>query len=124
MVAHRAACLWYNAGALPGDASEGRPAYFIASDMTDDLTQHDRRKRRCPMLGHEIAFSYCRTTDSDVPCRRILDCWWEQFDVEAFFRLHYGQQELQKLLSPQPGKLTSLIDLIEKAKKASKQQED
>jgi len=91
--------------------------------MTDDPTQHDWRRRRCPLLGHEITFAYCRSTDSGVPCRRILDCWWEQFDVEEFLRLHHGEEELRRILSPSPDKLTSIIDLIEKAKKASRKKD-
>ena len=33
------------------------------------------------MLGHPVEFSYCRTTGSDSLCRKILDCWWEEFLV-------------------------------------------
>ena len=53
------------------------------------ITEHDAKKRRCPMLGHEVAFSYCREPGSETPCRKIFDCWWETFDVSAFINDHY-----------------------------------
>jgi hypothetical protein len=46
------------------------------------LEQHDADVLpRCRRLGHEITFAYCRRENFGKPCRLILDCWWERFDV-------------------------------------------
>jgi len=56
--------------------------------------QYDQRQRRCPRLGGPVTFLYCRTCgDETMPCFKVLDCWWELFDVVAFF---------QKVLSHSP----------------------
>lgn len=70
------------------------------------------------MLGHEIHFSYCRAPGRDLPCRRIFDCWFEAFDVQAFIRRHFGEADIQQILAPPTDKVTTLMDLIEKAKRS------
>ena len=37
--------------------------------MADDVNQH---KRRCPRLGHDLTFEYCRSTDGGVPAEWAL----------------------------------------------------
>ena len=86
--------------------------------MTDPIDIHDKRSRRCPMLGHDVSFSYCRQPAADLPCRRVLDCWWETFDVEAFLRAHLDEQTLQRMLAPRQDKMTSLVELIQRAREA------
>jgi len=40
----------------------------------------------CPKLWHLVPFSYCRREDGRRPCARALDCWYDNFLVEVFFR--------------------------------------
>ena len=87
--------------------------------MAEDITAHDGRRRRCPMLGHDVPFSYCRTPGRQLPCSRIFDCWGETFDVGAFIRRHFSQDDIARILAPPKDKAASLIELIEKARKAS-----
>ena len=69
------------------------------------LNEHDQDVLpRCPRLGQEITFGYCRQEAGRKPCRLIMDCWWERFDVRSF--LH----------APPPSKVLSLVDLIQQAK--------
>lgn len=75
------------------------------------------------MLGHEVAFSYCRTPGSDVPCRKIYDCWWETFDVATFMKNHYDEETLGKITAPPPPKTATLLDLIEQAKRRCRPEE-
>lgn len=113
-----AGLIWYNPGVLP-QPDRRKDAHFLAGPtMPDDVNQHDHRERRCPMLGHEVAFSYCRAPASKLPCRRIFDCWWETFDVEGFMRRHYGEDDIEKVLAPRKDKMLSIVELIEKARKA------
>jgi len=78
---------------------------------------HDQRSRRCPMLGHPLTFAYCRAPGSSRPCRKILDCWWETFDVEIFIRSCYGDESLEEIAAPPKEKVLTLLELIEQARK-------
>lgn len=85
--------------------------------MADDITRQDHRRRRCGMLGHEVPFSYCRRPGGDAPCRKILDCWWQTFDVVSFMREHHTEEEIQQILTPGKDKRVSLVELIQRAQK-------
>jgi hypothetical protein len=87
--------------------------------MSDTIAEHDERQRYCPALGHEVDFAYCRSTGSAQPCGRMLDCWWEVFDIAAFVRANYGPETLQRLSSPRPGKAATLLDLVRQAQQRS-----
>jgi hypothetical protein len=91
--------------------------------VTDGIGSRDELSRRCPMLGHNLNFSYCRKPGSDVPCRKIFDCWWEEFDVEGFIRAHYGDDMIGRILAPRPEKTVTLADLIDKARRGGRTEE-
>ncbi len=74
-------------------------------------------KIRCPKLGHEVDFNYCRKENNGLPCARALICWSSYFDVEAFFKKELSEQEWKMAFeTPPKPKLLSLLELIEKAK--------
>lgn len=83
------------------------------------ITQYDKEKKRCPMLGHDIGFDYCRQPGQEIPCRKIFDCWYEKFDIVEFIKQEYGGKMVQKIQTPPKPKMQSLLDLIEQAKKAN-----
>ena len=89
--------------------------------MCEEITANDQRSRRCPKLGHPVPFSYCREPGQTLPCGKIADCWWEAFDIAAFLRAHYDEETLQTILAPRQPKLTSIVELIEKARNSAKQ---
>lgn len=76
-------------------------------------------ERRCPRLGGPVSFSYCKQSGEDLqPCFKIIDCWWETFDVVRYLKDHLPEGQFSKLLAAKPRpKIASLVDLIEKAKK-------
>jgi hypothetical protein len=80
-------------------------------------TQYDSKMTRCPKLGDEITFSYCLREAGDLPCARIIRCWQAAFDVTALLKelLSGGQWEIFTSASPE-NKISSLVDLIERAK--------
>lgn len=82
-------------------------------------TSQDHRCRRCPRLGHEVAFAYCRCMPEGRACPRVLDCWWEIFDVQGYLRANLPGEEFQTLVEKRPPKpkVISLIELIEQAKR-------
>ena len=78
---------------------------------------------RCPRLGHQIYFSYCRSENSGLPCFKTLDCWFEHFLVEEHLRQEIKPEEWKKIFErPLKPKALSLIELIEKAKKEKKEE--
>ena len=85
--------------------------------MSDGIEGYDHRRRRCPMLGHELSFAYCRAPGKDLPCRKILDCWFETFDVRAFVREHFTDEQIRQALAPPADKMNTLVDLIQRARK-------
>ena len=91
------------------------------------IDEHDRRARRCPRLGHEVPFQYCRqgsrVSGSDCPCRKILDCWFEAFDVEEFVRAYYGAEAIEKISAQPKDKLTSIVEMIQQAQKTMDQKD-
>jgi hypothetical protein len=73
---------------------------------------------RCPRLGHQISFSYCRRENMGKPCFKILDCWFNHFPVEEHLKKELTAEEWEGLLDrPVKSKVSSLIELIEQAKK-------
>jgi len=80
------------------------------------IEQHDEKTRRCPILGHDIAFAYCRVPGREIPCPRIFDCWWEWFDIKAFMDAHYDRETIAQVLAPPKPKMLTLCELIDKAK--------
>jgi hypothetical protein len=72
---------------------------------------------RCPRLGQEIKFSYCRQESGKLPCARIVDCWSPVFDVETFLKETMPSEQWQKFSSlPAKDKIINILELIEKAK--------
>lgn len=55
---------------------------------------HDDLDIRCPLLGSSVDFGYCSTCDDNrSPCFKIFDCWWERFDVVAYFKDMLSEEE-------------------------------
>ncbi len=85
------------------------------------LNEHDQNiLLRCRRLGHEVTFGYCRRETGGKPCRLILNCWWEQFDVRPFLRANLAEEDMAQVErasdSPPPTKVLSLVELIQQAK--------
>ncbi|NLG18865.1 MAG: hypothetical protein GX556_16185 [Fibrobacter sp.] len=81
------------------------------------LTEHDKIERLCPMLGHEISFSYCRKPGQEIPCRKVFDCWWERFDIQAFISENFSTEVQNTLREPPKQKIHSLLEIIEQARR-------
>lgn len=75
----------------------------------------------CPKLGHTIPFSYCmRARMDDVgrvkPCIKIMDCWWETFDIASFLKDNLSESDFEELVHKKPAsRAAGLFDAIEKA---------
>jgi hypothetical protein len=73
---------------------------------------------RCPRLGGEVTFAYCQREQGDLPCSRVILCWQAHFPVEEYFRERLTEEEWKACFdSPGQDKMTTLVELIEAAKK-------
>lgn len=71
---------------------------------------------RCPRLGHNLGFSYCRIENNGKPCFKALDCWFEHFEVQAYFEARLDPDTLQQVFhQPPKPKMLSLFELIKQA---------
>jgi len=70
------------------------------------------------MLGHEVPFTYCRTQEGNRLCGRILDCWWQTFDICGFLKENLTEAEFAAVAAPppRPPKVATLAELIAQAK--------
>jgi hypothetical protein len=76
---------------------------------------------RCPRLGHQIGFSYCRSESRGLPCFKVLDCWHEHFMIEEYLRDELSSEDWNKTFhAPPKPKALSLVELIEQAKQRNK----
>jgi len=78
----------------------------------------NENKIRCPRLGHQIHFSYCRQENQGLPCFKTLDCWHTHFNVQDFLRTELTEEQWEKVFTRRvKPKMLSLLELIEQAKK-------
>ena len=89
-----------------------------------DQPPEDSFQIRCPRLGHQIYFSYCRMENQGLPCFKVLECWSGHFLVEDYLRKELTPDEWLQISERKPkSKVLSLVELIEQAKKRKKETE-
>jgi hypothetical protein len=79
--------------------------------------------RRCPRLGNPVPFKYCKTCgDDQQTCFKIIDCWWEYFDIVQYLKDNLPGEQFNRLIAAEPPKnrVTSLVELIEQARQRNK----
>jgi len=81
--------------------------------------EFDSEEIYCRKLGHHLGFSYCRRERGGLPCPRILECWARRLPVREFLKSNYSPEELAPIGRPAPGKASTLISLIEAARKSA-----
>ncbi|MFP3980561.1 MAG: hypothetical protein ACLFUY_04140 [Desulfobacterales bacterium] len=79
----------------------------------------DNMELRCPRLGSLIPFRYCLISgEGDLPCMKIMDCWWEFFDVDAYLKENLPAEAYNKLVTAQPrSKVATIVEIAEEAKR-------
>jgi hypothetical protein len=87
------------------------------------IEQYDNNTIRCPRIGGDVNFLFCRTENNMLPCRWIVGCWKEHMDIDTFLEDNYTEEELDQIFAPPKPKIESLVNLVEKAKKDTKQNE-
>ncbi len=81
------------------------------------MSEYDGLFIRCPRLGHELTFSYCRKEAGKLPCPRIVTCWSARFPVEEHLRAEMPEDDWERFLLQKPReKMASLLEIIERAR--------
>jgi len=78
------------------------------------VKQYDSFEKRCPLLGHQIQFSYCRQSESGKPCSRILRCWSDSSPIQSYITEFFGSDEMQRLTNSSKNKICTIVELINK----------
>lgn len=87
------------------------------ADLADEGA-YDHLEIRCPKLGGQVTFGYCRREEGRLPCRRSLVCWRLYFPVEAYLRARMREEDWQLcFVSPAKSRLDVLLECIEAAKR-------
>jgi hypothetical protein len=82
----------------------------------------DTYQIRCPKLGHQIYFSYCRQENMGLPCFKTLDCWYIHFQVMDYLKNELTVEEWQESFEkPAKPKMLSLVEILEQVQKRSKE---
>jgi hypothetical protein len=87
------------------------------------IEQYDDKTIRCPRVGGEVNFKFCRSENNMLPCRFIIGCWQGKLDINAFLAEHYSEEEQARIFAPPKPKIESLVGLMEKVRK-EKQEDD
>ncbi|MEN8140360.1 MAG: hypothetical protein ABFR97_03955 [Thermodesulfobacteriota bacterium] len=80
----------------------------------EDLKKFDDREWYCPMLGHTIGFSYCRTMQDGLPCGRIRNCWFELLPIQDFVQANYSEDERNAIFKPPKSRAENLMATLER----------
>jgi len=81
------------------------------------MKEHNDRIIRCPKLGDEVNFKYCRVVNNQLPCGWIVGCWRMRMDINHFLASHYSMEQLDQIFAPPKPKIQTLLELIEQSKK-------
>ena len=88
------------------------------------IEEHDTLIIRCPQLGGEVPFHYCRTTNENLPCRKIIICWEFRIEIGKFLNENFSLDQIQRALTPPiKTRMDTILELIEKAKKVKEETE-
>ena len=86
------------------------------------ISVFDDKEGYCRILGHYLPFSYCRCCQEGYPCSKVLDCWFEKFDVKKFIEENFSAEEIEQFLQPPKSKMQTLMTLIQQAQKRIKKE--
>jgi hypothetical protein len=79
--------------------------------------RYDSLQIRCPRLGGEVTFAYCRVEGGDIPCIRIIACWQSCLPVAGYLEEILTPAQAERFAELRPrDKVVTLIELIEAAK--------
>ncbi|MBW2527524.1 MAG: hypothetical protein JRI23_25305 [Deltaproteobacteria bacterium] len=73
---------------------------------------------RCPKLGSEVTFGYCRSVSSGLPCERTLGCFEGLLPAEQYFRRVLKEETYERCFhSPPKDRYGALLETVAQAKR-------
>ena len=84
--------------------------------------EYDSLIIRCPSLGGEVPFKYCRKLNEGSPCRRLPVCWAGKFDILEYIGRFYSQEEIERFfVHTGPGRLDQIFINLERVERMKKE---
>jgi hypothetical protein len=61
-----------------------------------------------------------------IPCFKILDCWWEVFDVVSYLKGKVAEEDFLRLLEDRtpPNRMNSIVELVERFRERESGEEE
>jgi len=85
----------------------------------------DQIEVRCPKLGGEVTFGYCRQVNDGLPCSRALVCFEWKFPVLEYFKRVLKEKTLERCFFGQvEGRMEMILRTVDEAKKRVEQSQD
>ena len=82
------------------------------------MDRFDHLVLRCPRLGGEVTFAYCRREQGNLPCQRTLRCWQDLIPVEKQLRENLTDDEWDRCFNvPPKDKMTTILEIADAVKK-------
>lgn len=103
-----------------GSGAEGKRAGGVGERCRSEDRSGDPRTlpTHCPRLGGTVTLSYCLAPAQEAPCERILDCWWQVFDIHTFLKENVSEELLSRIgKPPREDRLSLILRTIETLKK-------
>ena len=86
----------------------------IPTESSEEISKHIHKETHCARLGHMVPFSYCLKPAQDTPCFKILDCWWQFFDVVKCLEAYLPEDVFRDLVEKRnvPNRLNSILQIM------------
>lgn len=82
------------------------------------MDRFDHLVLRCPRLGGEITFAYCRHEQGALPCRMTLRCWEGLIPVEEHLRGYLSNDEWDRCFNTPPkDKMATILEIADAVRK-------
>lgn len=82
---------------------------------------YDHLEIRCPRLGGQVTFAYCRVEGGELPCMRIVACWQSCLPIAEYLRDRLAPDQLERFTEHKPKeRIVTLVEMIEAAKKENR----
>lgn len=77
------------------------------------IEEFDNQNGYCSKLGHHIGFKDCWLVNNDLPCHKIINCWFEKLPAAEFVSKNYTHEQIDQFLAPPKSKIASLLEIIQ-----------
>jgi hypothetical protein len=85
------------------------------------MKRFDHLILRCPRLGGEITFAYCKKEQGTLPCQRTLRCWQDLIPVEQHLKEFLSKDEWESCFNAPPkDKITTIFEIADAMTKRKK----